>query len=227
MCAAPWGCVRSFGGRRWSRLGVVESGDGEQAVPEPGGRVVAAGLLEAGTDLGAALVDPRVEDVLLRREVVEERLPRYVGGLGDLLDAGFVVGRSANTEVQEQIEGVATMSGTDPRSPATTYLMSWKAGDFGTLRGILTPDVTFRGVLGACDGIDETIAGLQGMAGLIADFDIQRMVVEGQDVMTWYDFHTNVCEPMPTVNWSHVTEGKIGAIRAVFDPRPLLAAQSR
>jgi hypothetical protein len=117
------------------------------------------------------------------------------------------------------------MSGSDPRSLATTYLTSWKAGDFDTLRGILTPDVTFRGVLGACDGIDETMAGLQGMAGLIADFDIQRMVVEGQDVMTWYDFHTNICDPMPTVNWSHVTEGKISAIRAVFDPRPLLEAR--
>ena len=42
--------------------------------------------------------------------------------------------------------------------------------------------------------------------------------------MTWYEFHTTVCDPMPTVNCSHVENGRITAIRAVFDPRPLLAA---
>ena len=112
---------------------------------------------------------------------------------------------------------------TDPRSLATTYLTSWKAGDFDAIRAILTDDVSFRGVLGATDGIDETIAGLQGMARMIRDIEVVRMVAEGDDVMTWYDLHTTVApDPVPTVNWSHVRDGKIAAIRAVFDPRPLL-----
>ena len=82
-------------------------------------------------------------------------------------------------------------------------------------------------MLGATDGIDDTIAGLQGMHRVVADFVVQRMVVEGDDVMTWYDFHSTVCDPMPTVNWSHVEDGLITAIRAVFDPRPLLEANPR
>lgn len=81
-------------------------------------------------------------------------------------------------------------------------------------------------MLGSCDGIDETIGGLRGLADIITDFVIQQMVVEGSNVMTWYDFHTSICEPMPTVNWSRVVDGRIAAIRAVFDPRPLLEAQT-
>lgn len=115
----------------------------------------------------------------------------------------------------------------DPRTLATTYLTSWKTGDFDTLRSILADDVTFRGVLGATDGIDDTLAGLRGMAAIVTDFQVQAMVVDGDDVMTWYDFHTTVTDPMPTVNWSHVQSGKITAIRAVFDPRPLLAATAQ
>ena len=118
----------------------------------------------------------------------------------------------------------------DARAIATAYLDSWKARDFATLRGLLADHVTFRGVLGATDGVKATLAGLEGMARVVADFRVRRMVAEGDghggwDVMTWYDFHTTVCDPMPTVNWSHVENGRITAIRAVFDPRPLLAAQ--
>ena len=115
---------------------------------------------------------------------------------------------------------------TDPRALAITYLSSWKARDFDTLRGVLAPDVTFRGVLGATDGVDATLAGLRGMAEIVSDFVVQRMVVDGDDGMTWYDFHSTVCEPMPTVNWSHVRNGRIRAVRAVLDPRPLLTAQA-
>jgi limonene-1,2-epoxide hydrolase len=115
----------------------------------------------------------------------------------------------------------------DPRALATTYLTSWQAGDFDTLRGILAEHVTFRGVLGDTDGIEETIAGLQGMARIVTEFRVQRMVVEGPDVMTWYDLHNTVTDPVPTVNWSSVEDGRITAIRAVFDPRALLAGMTR
>ncbi len=115
----------------------------------------------------------------------------------------------------------------DPRTLATTYLASWKTGDFDTLRSLLADDVTFRGVLGATDGIDDTLAGLQRMAAIVTDFQVQQMVVDGDDVMTWYDLHTTVCDPMPTVNWSHVQSGKITAIHVVFDPRPLVAASGQ
>ena len=33
--------------------------------------------------------------------------------------------------------------------------------------------------------------------------------------------HTAGTDPLPTVNWRHVENGKITAIRVTFDPRPL------
>ncbi|HEY7432474.1 MAG TPA: nuclear transport factor 2 family protein [Streptosporangiaceae bacterium] len=116
---------------------------------------------------------------------------------------------------------------TDPRTLATTYLRSWQQGDFGTLRSLLADDVTFRGTLGTANGADECIEGMKGLAKIISEIAVVQMVAAGPDVMTWYDLHTTVAPPVPTVNWSHVEDGKIKAIRAVFDPRELISGMSR
>jgi len=117
--------------------------------------------------------------------------------------------------------------GSDPRALATAYFQSWQERDFASLRSLLADDVTFRGTLGTADGIDTCMEGLTRLATIITDIDIRGMVVEGSDVMTWYELHTSVAPPCPTVNWSHVDAGKIAAIRAVFDPRDLIAGQRR
>ena len=41
------------------------------------------------------------------------------------------------------------------------------------------------------------------------------------------DLHTKVAPPGPTVNWSHVEDGKITTIRVTFDARELAAALGR
>ena len=40
-------------------------------------------------------------------------------------------------------------------------------------------------------------------------------------LLTWFDLHPAGTDPLPTVNWRHVENGKITAIRVIFDPRPL------
>ena len=40
-------------------------------------------------------------------------------------------------------------------------------------------------------------------------------------VLDFDDLHTATTAPLPTVNWRHVDNGKITAIRVTFDPRPL------
>lgn len=91
---------------------------------------------------------------------------------------------------------------------------------------MLADDVTFHGVLGVASGADECIAGLRGMAeNIVTHLDIQVMVAEGPDVLTWFDLHTASTEPLPTVNWSHVENGRISRIRVTFDPRPLFRPQ--
>ena len=110
----------------------------------------------------------------------------------------------------------------DPRTLAETYFASWQAKDFETLRSLLHPDVTFRGPLGKADGIDECVDGLRGLAESITELRVLQITVDGDDVITWYDLHTDGAPPVPTANWSHVEDGRITRIRATFDPRPLL-----
>ncbi|GAB3294588.1 nuclear transport factor 2 family protein [Epidermidibacterium keratini] len=110
------------------------------------------------------------------------------------------------------------------RAAATTYFDSWRNRDWNRLRTVLAPDVEFVGVMGTANGIDECIAGLQGMAeSIMTDLRLHTRVVEGPDAMTWFDLHTANTPPIPTVNWSHVEDGLITTIRVIFDPRPLFA----
>jgi ketosteroid isomerase-like protein len=112
--------------------------------------------------------------------------------------------------------------GTGPASVATTYFEAWHSHDFDRLRSILHDDVTFRGPLGTADDAETAMKGLRGMAGIITKLVVQKMFVDGDDVVTWFDLSVKDSDPMPTVNWSHVENGKITRIRVVFDPRPML-----
>jgi len=112
----------------------------------------------------------------------------------------------------------------DPRTIAATYFSAWKAKDFDTLRSLLDDGVTFRGPLGTADDAESCINGLRGMAGMLTDIVVHKIFVDGTDVLTWFDLYTAEVGPVPTANWSHLENGKITAIQATFDPRPILAA---
>jgi hypothetical protein len=109
----------------------------------------------------------------------------------------------------------------DPGALATIYFQAWKDRDFDALRSVLADDVTFRGPLGTADNADECIAGLRGMSKIMTDIVVRKRFVDGSDVLTWFDLHTSVAPPAATANWSHVEDGKIKTIQAVFDARPL------
>lgn len=110
------------------------------------------------------------------------------------------------------------------RNAANIYFESWRERDFERLRTVLAPDVDFVGVMGTAAGIDDCIAGLEGMSdSIMTDLTLHARVVDGPDVITWFDLHTRDTEPLPTANWSHVENGLITRIRVTFDPRPLLA----
>jgi SnoaL-like domain len=104
---------------------------------------------------------------------------------------------------------------------AETYFRAWKAGDFDLLRSILAEGATFDGPLGRARNADECVAGLKRMSQIVTDIVIRKTFVDGDDVLTWFDLHTATTDPLPTVNWRHVDNGKIAWIRVTFDPRPL------
>lgn len=106
---------------------------------------------------------------------------------------------------------------------ARIYFTAWKAKDFQTLRSVLADDVTFRGPLGTADGVEECVRGLEGMSQMMTDIVVEVLVADGDDVITWYELHTDVAPPTPTANWTRVQNGKIVQIRAAFDPREILA----
>lgn len=102
-----------------------------------------------------------------------------------------------------------------------TYFDAWRRGDFETLRSILADDVTFQGPLGRAGNAEECVAGLRNMSKIVTDIVEHKTFVDGPDVLTWFDLHTAGTEPLPTVNWRHIENGKITSIRVTFDPRPL------
>jgi ketosteroid isomerase-like protein len=109
----------------------------------------------------------------------------------------------------------------DPRELAQAYFDSWRAHDFERFRSLLADDVTFKGPLGEASNADECVAGIRGMSKIVTDIDVTVMVADGDDVITWFELHTEDGAVLPTANWSHVEDGRISRIRVAFDPRPL------
>jgi ketosteroid isomerase-like protein len=110
---------------------------------------------------------------------------------------------------------------------AETYLQAWRAGDFDTLRTTLADDATFDGPLGQARSADECITGLQNMSKIMTDIVVRKTWADGNDVVTWFDLHTADTDPLPTVNWRHIENGKITSIEVTFDPRPLTEGPGR
>lgn len=109
------------------------------------------------------------------------------------------------------------------RELAESYFTAWEAGDFDALRGLLAEDVDFVGALGTASGIEQALGGLRGLGQVLEKIDVKVRVVEGDDVITWFELRTTIADPAPTANWMHVENGKIARIRVTFDPRGLLA----
>lgn len=110
----------------------------------------------------------------------------------------------------------------DLKPKMEVYFTSWKQKDFTTFRSLLADDATFRGPLGEASNAEECVAGITGMAEMIEDIVINKMVADGADVITWYELHTKDGKILATANWSHFEDGKITKILARFDPRPLI-----
>lgn len=109
-----------------------------------------------------------------------------------------------------------------PADTMTAYFDAWQRRDAGSLRGVLADDVVFDGPMGHVEGLEDNLASLRGLFDIVTGVTIQQVFVDGPEVATFYDLHTTEADPITTVNRSHVEDGRITRIRAVFDPRPLV-----
>ncbi|HTJ44202.1 MAG TPA: nuclear transport factor 2 family protein [Kofleriaceae bacterium] len=110
----------------------------------------------------------------------------------------------------------------DTKTIATEMLAAWTSGDFPRARALLHDDATFDGPLGQTRGGDQYIEGVRGFASSIARADVQKAIGEGNDVCVVYDLVTRSGVTVPTVGIYRVEGGKVRAVRAYFDPRPLV-----
>jgi hypothetical protein len=109
----------------------------------------------------------------------------------------------------------------DAAKIAATYFGAWKVSDFDTMRSLVDDDVTFSGPLAQLEGAENYMEGIRGMSQITSDIVIQKVFVDGPDVLTWYDLHTTVADPVPVANWVHVEKGKITFLKVAFDAREL------
>lgn len=112
-----------------------------------------------------------------------------------------------------------------PRDVAERCLAAWSSGDLETTRSLLHDDVTFTGPLGATEGADAYIEGIQAMVKIVETAEQCEVFGEGEDVCIIYDLvvHTPAVR-IPTAGWYRVRDGKITSVRAFFDPRPLTSS---
>ena len=48
----------------------------------------------------------------------------------------------------------------------------------------------------------------------------RKTFIDGSDALTWSDLHTAKTEPLPTVNWRHIENGKMTWIWVTFTRPP-------
>ncbi len=115
------------------------------------------------------------------------------------------------------------MTTDNARDVVDRYFAAMKAKDFATLRTLVHDDVVFKGALGATNGAEEYINGLQGMMAAMTGMERTVAFTEGENVCQIYDL--TLAEPpvmLSIAQWLTVRDGKIATLRVYFDPRPLL-----
>ena len=116
------------------------------------------------------------------------------------------------------------MTMSNARDVVDRYFTALTHKDFATIRALLHDDVTFKGALGATEGAEDYLSGLQQMMATMTNMERRVICTEGEDVCQIYDL-TLAAPPvtLPIAQWLSVRDGRIAALRVYFDPRPLFA----
>jgi ketosteroid isomerase-like protein len=110
----------------------------------------------------------------------------------------------------------------DARSLVDAYFAAWRINDFASMRAVLHDRMEFVGSIETYDSADRFLQAIQRLSQIKDDLTIQKVWADGPDVVVWYDLHTTVAPPAPVAEWHHVENGKVTAMRAVFDARPFV-----
>ena len=104
------------------------------------------------------------------------------------------------------------------------YHAAFGSGDPATARSLLADDLHFEGPLDRFERTDDYMQSLAKLAPILTGTDVRKVVVQGEDVVTIYDLHTNTPAGTSRVaEWARVDGGKIAEMRIFFDARPFAA----
>jgi ketosteroid isomerase-like protein len=113
-----------------------------------------------------------------------------------------------------------------PEQVVRTYFIGWASGDRDALADVLAEDVVAQGPLATVSGRLAHAESLANSSSLFKTIDVVRLVVDGQDVLTWFTLYMTTGEELAAANWCRVESGRITAVRVVFDPRSLLRSRT-
>src|SRR5215831_14452500 len=99
-----------------------------------------------------------------------------------------------------------------------------RKGDFAAARKYLADDLSFQGPIEAFVKPEPYLESLKTLHHIIDRVDVKKMFVDHDDVCLLYDMVTKTSAGTAFIaEWHQVKDGKIAAIRVVFDARPFAA----
>lgn len=107
---------------------------------------------------------------------------------------------------------------TNPKELVLNFIKLINEEQFNEARKLAHDDMTFKGVLGSRDGAD---AYFNDMKNMKLKYRIIKAFEEGNDVCVLYDLNMSGLTIFGS-GWYQVEQGKVTALKVVFDPRPVL-----
>jgi hypothetical protein len=113
---------------------------------------------------------------------------------------------------------------TTPLEVAQSFKVAMGKGDLTAARKLMRDDMTFKGPFDSFDKPEPYLEALKRLASIVERVDVKKVFADGDDVCMLYDMVTK--SPAGTAfisEWLTVKDGRVAAIRTVFDARPFAA----
>ena len=106
----------------------------------------------------------------------------------------------------------------DSKALVLSFIKLINEEQFDEARNLAHDNMTFKGVLGSRDSAD---AYFNDMKNMKLKYKIIKAFAEGNDVCVLYDLDMSGLTIFGC-GWYQVEQGKVTALKVVFDPRPVL-----
>lgn len=106
------------------------------------------------------------------------------------------------------------------------YLDAFAAGDFETVRRLVTDDFSFAGPIVQAHGREEFLAASAQLVPLMRGYRMLMQWDEGDDVCSVYEFSLQTPAATGSVvmaEWNTVRDGQLASSRLIFDTAAFLA----